>query len=199
MTSEVLNRIYDPFFTTKEKGEGTGMGLSVVHGIVKSHGGEVIVHSEPGKGTSFEIYFPAIEKTEIRKTDAVLPLAIGNERILFVDDEPSLVHIGKQILEPLGYKVEARTSSLEALELFKVKSEKFDLVITDMTMPKMTGDDLAREILKIRTNIPIILCTGYSKKISEGKAEALGVRALVMKPIVAEQLAKIVRQVLDEG
>ncbi len=198
MTSEVVNRIYDPFFTTKEKGEGTGMGLSVVHGIVKSHGGEVIVHSEPGKGTSFEIYFPAMEKTEIRKTDAVLPLPIGNERILFVDDEPSLVHIGKQILEPLGYEVEARTSSLEALELFKVKSEKFDLVITDMTMPKMTGDDLAREILKIRTNIPIILCTGYSKKISEGKAEALGVRALVMKPIVAEQLAKIVRQVLDE-
>ncbi len=199
MTSEVVNRIYDPFFTTKEKGEGTGMGLSVVHGIVKSHGGEVIVHSEPGKGTSFEIYFPAMEKTEIRKTEAVLPLPIGNERILFVDDEPSLVHIGKQILEPLGYKIEARTSSLEALELFKVKSEKFDLVITDMTMPKMTGDDLAREILKIRTNIPIILCTGYSKKISEGKAEALGVRALVMKPIVAEQLAKIVRQVLDEG
>ncbi len=199
MTSEVLNRIYDPFFTTKEKGEGTGMGLSVVHGIVKSHGGEVIVHSEPGKGTSFEIYFPAIEKTEIRKTDAVLPLAIGNERILFVDDEPSLVHIGKQILKPLGYKVEARTSSLEALELFKVKSEKFDLVITDMTMPKMTGDDLAREILKIRTNIPIILCTGYSKKISEGKVEALGVRALVMKPIVAEQLATIVRRVLDKG
>ncbi len=198
MTSEVVNRIYDPFFTTKEKGEGTGMGLSVVHGIVKSHGGEVIVHSEPGKGTSFEIYFPAMEKTEIRKTDAVLPLPIGNERILFVDDEPSLVHIGKQILEPLGYEVEARTSSLEALELFKVKSEKFDLVITDMTMPKMTGDDLAREILKIRTNIPIILCTGYSKKISEGKAEALGVRALVMKPIVAEQLATIVRRVLDE-
>ncbi len=198
MTSEVVNRIYDPFFTTKEKGEGTGMGLSVVHGIVKSHGGEVIVHSEPGKGTSFEIYFPAMEKTEIRKTDAVLPLPIGNERILFVDDEPSLVHIGKQILEPLGYKIEARTSSLEALELFKVKSEKFDLVITDMTMPKMTGDDLAREILKIRTNIPIILCTGYSKKISEGKAEALGVRALVMKPIVAEQLATIVRRVLDE-
>ena len=199
MTSEVLNRIYDPFFTTKEKGEGTGMGLSVVHGIVKSHDGEVVVHSEPGKGTSFEIYFPAIEKTEIRKTDAVLPLPVGNERILFIDDEPTLVHIGKQILERLGYEVEARTSSLEALELFKIKSEKFDLVITDMTMPKMTGDDLAREILKIRKNIPIILCTGYSKKISEGKAEALGVRALVMKPIVAEQLATIVRRVLDEG
>ena len=199
MSPDVLNRIFDPFFTTKKKGEGTGMGLSVVHGIVKSHDGEVVVHSEPGKGTTFNIYFPAIEKEEIEETGAVLPLPVGNERILFIDDEPTLVHIGKQILERLGYEVEARTSSLEALELFKIKSEKFDLVITDMTMPKMTGDDLAREILKIRTNIPIILCTGYSKKISEGKAEASGVRALVMKPVVAEQLAKIVRKVLDEG
>jgi len=199
MSPDVLNRIFDPFFTTKEKGEGTGMGLSVVHGIVKSHDGEVVVHSEPGKGTTFNIYFPAIEKEEIQETGAVLPLPVGNERILFIDDEPSLVYIGKQILERLGYEVEARTSSLEALELFKIKSEKFDLVVTDMTMPKMTGDHLAREIIKIRANIPIILCTGYSKKISEGKAEASGVRALVMKPVVAEQLAKIVRRVLDEG
>jgi len=198
MSPDVLNRIFDPFFTTKEKGEGTGMGLSVVHGIVKSHDGDVVVHSEPGKGTTFNIYFPAIEKEEIQEIGAVLPLPIGNERILFIDDEPTLVHIGKQILERLGYEVEARTSSLEALELFKIKSEKFDLVITDMTMPKMTGDHLAREIIKIRANIPIILCTGYSKKISEGKAEASGVRALVMKPVVAEQLAKIVRKVLDE-
>jgi PAS domain S-box-containing protein len=199
MSPDVLNRIFDPFFTTKEKGEGTGMGLSVVHGIVKSHDGEVVVHSEPGKGTTFNIYFPILEKEEIQETDAVLPLPVGNERILFIDDEPTLVHIGKQILERLGYEVEARTSSLEALELFKIKSEKFDLVITDMTMPKMTGDHLAREIIKIRANIPIILCTGYSKKISEGKAEASGVRALVMKPVVAEQLAKIVRKVLDES
>ena len=198
MSPDVLNRIFDPFFTTKEKGEGTGMGLSVVHGIVKSHDGDVVVHSEPGKGTTFNIYFPAIEKEEIQEIGAVLPLPVGNERILFIDDEPTLVHIGKQILERLGYEVEARTSSLEALELFKIKSEKFDLVITDMTMPKMTGDHLAREIIKIRANIPIILCTGYSKKISEGKAEASGVRALVMKPVVAEQLAKIVRKVLDE-
>ena len=198
MSPDVLNRIFDPFFTTKEKGEGTGMGLSVVHGIVKSHDGEVVVHSEPGKGTTFNIYFPAIEKEEIQEIGAVLPLPVGNERILFIDDEPTLVHIGKQMLERLGYEVEARTSSLEALELFKIKSEKFDLVITDMTMPKMTGDNLAREIIKIRANIPIILCTGYSRKISEGKAEASGVRALVMKPVVAEQLAKIVRKVLDE-
>ena len=199
MSPDVLNRIFDPFFTTKGKGGGTGMGLSVVHGIVKSHDGDVVVHSEPGKGTTFNIYFPAIEKEEIQEIGAVLPLPVGNERILFIDDEPTLVHIGKQILERLGYEVEARTSSLEALELFKIKSEKFDLVITDMTMPKMTGDHLAREIIKIRANIPIILCTGYSKKISEGKAEASGVRALVMKPVVAEQLATIVRQVLDEG
>ncbi|MEJ2283239.1 MAG: ATP-binding protein, partial [Desulfobacterales bacterium] len=123
MSPDVLNRIFDPFFTTKEKGEGTGMGLSVVHGIVKSYGGEIIVHSEPGKGTRFDIFFPVIEKFEFGETPVALPLPRGNERILFVDDEPSLVHIGKQILERLGYDVTTRTSSLEALELFKIKSE----------------------------------------------------------------------------
>ncbi len=199
MSPDVLNRIFDPFFTTKEKGEGTGMGLSVVHGIVKSYGGEIIVHSEPGKGTRFDIFFPVIEKFEFGETPVALPLPRGNERILFVDDEPSLVHIGKQILERLGYDVTTRTSSLEALELFKIKSEKFDLVITDMTMPGMTGDQLSGEFIKIRADIPIILCTGYSKNISEDKARGIGIRALVMKPVVAKQLADIVRQVLDEA
>jgi len=199
MSPDVLNRIFDPFFTTKEKGEGTGMGLSVVHGIVKSYGGEIVVYSAPGKGTSFNLYFPVIEKVEFRETDVVLPRPIGNERILFVDDEPALVNIGQQILESLGYKVVTRTSSLEALELFKIKSEKFDLVITDMTMPGMTGDHLSGEIIKIRADIPIILCTGYSKNISEAMAKRLGIRALAMKPVVVEQLANIVHQVLDEA
>ena len=198
MPPNVLNRIFDPFFTTKEKGEGTGMGLAVVHGIVKSYGGEIIVHSQPGKGTVFDIYFPVIEKVEFKEIKTVPFLPVGNERVLLVDDEPSLVHIGKQILERLGYEVTTRTSSLEALELFKIKSKKFDLVITDMTMPGMTGDQLAAEIIKIRPDMPIILCTGYSKNISEDKAKGMGIRALAMKPVVANQLANIVRHVLDE-
>ena len=198
MPPNVLNRIFDPFFTTKEKGEGTGMGLAVVHGIVKSYGGEIIVHSQPGKGTVFDIYFPVIEKVEFKEIKTVPFLPVGNERVLLVDDEPSLVHIGKQILERLGYEVVTRTSSLEALELFKIKSKKFDLVITDMTMPGMTGDQLAAEIIKIRPDMPIILCTGYSKNISEDKAKGMGIRALAMKPVVANQLANIVRHVLDE-
>ena len=198
MSPNVINRIFDPFFTTKEKGEGTGMGLAVVHGIIKSYGGEIIVHSQPGKGTIFDIYFPVIEKVEFKEIKTVPFLPVGDERILFVDDEPSLVHIGKQILERLGYEVVTRTSSLEALELFKIKSQKFDLVITDMTMPGMTGDQLAAEIIKIRPDMPIILCTGYSKNMSEDKARSLGIRALAMKPVVADQLANIVRNVLDE-
>lgn len=198
MSPNVLNRIFDPFFTTKEKGEGTGMGLAVVHGIVKSYGGEIIVHSQPAKGTTFDIYFPVIEKVEFNEFKTVPFLPVGDERILFVDDEPSLVHIGKQILERLGYEVVTRTSSLEALELFKIKSQKFDLVISDMTMPGMTGDQLAAEIIKIRPDMPIILCTGYSKNMSENKAKNLGIRALAMKPVVADQLANIVRHVLDE-
>jgi PAS domain S-box-containing protein len=198
MSPNLLNRIFDPFFTTKEKGEGTGMGLAVVHGIVKSYGGEIIVQSQPGKGTIFDIYFPVIEKVEFNEIRTVPFLPVGNERVLFVDDEPSLVNIGKQILERLGYEVVTRTSSLEALELFKIKSQKFDLVITDMTMPGMTGEQLAAEIIKIRPDMPIILCTGYSKNMSEDKAKGMGIRALAMKPVVADQLANIVRNVLDE-
>jgi PAS domain S-box-containing protein len=199
MSPGVLNRIFDPFYTTKEKGEGTGMGLSVVHGIIKSHSGEITVYSEPAKGSTFKVYLPAIEQEVISESDTARPLPSGSERILFVDDEIALVNIGKQILENLGYDVEIRTSSHEALELFKVKSDKFDLVITDMTMPGMTGYQLTREILKIRPGIPIILCTGYSKQITEEKAKAIGIKAFAMKPVVARELAEIVRKVLDEG
>jgi PAS domain S-box-containing protein len=199
MSAEVLNRIFDPFFTTKEKGEGTGMGLSVVHGIIKSHSGEISVYSEPGKGSTFKVYLPIIEQEVISESDTAQPLPAGSERILFIDDEKTLVDIGKQILEHLGYDVEVRTSSYEALELFKVKSDKFDLVITDMTMPGMTGEQLTKEILKIRPGIPIILCTGYSKKITEEKAKRIGIKSFAMKPVVAHELAMTVRKVLDEG
>ena len=196
--AHILDRIFDPFFTTKEKSEGTGMGLSVVHGIVGSHGGKVIVSSEPGKGSTFKIYLPTVERDEVPQPIAEEPIATGTERILFVDDEPALVKIGKQMLESLGYKVTGRTSSLEALELFKAKAHSFDLVITDMTMPNMTGDELARELIRINPEISVILCTGYSTLINPQKAAAMGIRALVSKPVLRRDIAETIRDVLAE-
>jgi PAS domain S-box-containing protein len=196
--SEILDRIYDPFFTTKERGEGTGMGLSVVHGIVESYKGAIYVDSEEGKGSTFYIYLPAIERrAEPDKRQAeVLPK--GNERILFVDDEPVIVEMGKLQLETLGYQVSSRTSSLEALELFKNKPKNFDLVITDMTMPNMTGEELAKEIKHINPDIPIFLCTGFSTKISLESSQPSVIDLFLMKPIIVQEMATSVRKALDE-
>lgn len=197
ITPEIMERIFEPYFTTKEKGVGTGMGLSVIHGIVKSHGGTITVYSEPGKGSTFHVYIPLIQeevKPEIDE-DAFIPTGI--EHILFIDDEPVLVDLSKRMLERLGYEVTSRTSSLEALELFKARPDRFDLVITDMTMPNMTGDRLARELMKIRPDIPIIICTGYSEQMSEEKAKWVGIKAFAMKPVAMKDLAKTVRKVLD--
>ena len=148
-----LSRIFDPFFTTKEVGKGTGMGLAVIHGIVKDHNGGITVKSELGKGTTFSIFFPAVEKEAEVEIESDEELPTGDERILFVDDEPALANIGQQTLESLGYKVTARTSSIEALATFREQPLKYDLVITDMTMPNMNGDRLAREMKKIRRDI----------------------------------------------
>jgi CheY-like chemotaxis protein len=197
---EVLKRIFDPYFTTKGVGKGTGLGLAVVHGIVKSYGGGIAVSSEVGKGSTFDIYFPSIDEVNSglgTATAELLPLGV-HERVLLVDDEQAIVEVGKNILEHLGYEVIARTSSVEALELFKVAPERFDLVITDMTMPNMRGDRLAQEILRIRPGIPIILCTGFSESISEERAKALGIRAFVMKPLTMKELANAMRRVLDD-
>jgi len=198
MTEKVMKRIFDPYFTTKDKGGGTGMGLSVVHGIIKSHSGTITVYSEQAKGSTFHVYLPLIQE-EVQKPDIDdnAPVLTGHERILFVDDEHALVEIAKDILERLGYEVVTRTSSVEALELFRVRAHSFDLVITDMTMPNMTGDKLSRELMKIRSDIPIILCTGYSERISEEKAKGMGIREFVMKPLVMKDLAKTVRKALD--
>jgi PAS domain S-box-containing protein len=196
MEEYVTERIFDPYFTTKEKGVGTGLGLSVVQGIVKSYGGEVTVYSEPGKGTTFRVYIPAIQKEVIGPKDEIEPLPIGTEHILFVDDEPSLVDIGRQMLEHLGYDVTTRTSGIEALELFKAEADRFDLVITDMTMPHMTGDKLAGELMQIRPDIPVIICTGFSEVTSEEKAKRMGIKAFAMKPLVMKDLANIVREAL---
>ena len=198
MTPEVMKRIFDPYFTTKEKEVGTGLGLSVVHGIVKSYGGTITVYSEPGKGTSFHVYLPMIEREVTAEPEIAEALPTGHERILFIDDEPGLVDIGKQMLEHLGHEVATRTSSIEALELFKSNPYRFDLVITDMTIPHMTGDQLAKELIRIRPDIPIILCTGFSERISEEKARRMGIREFVMKPLIMRDLANTVRKVLDQ-
>ena len=197
MTPEVMERIFDPYFTTKDKSEGTGLGLAMVHGIVRDHGGAINVYSEPGKGSIFRVYLPVIDKEEERVQEPIAHLLKGNERILFVDDEPTLIEVGVHMLEFLGYKVTARTSSVEALELFKTKPEEFDLVITDMTMPHMTGDILAQKLMEIRPSIPVIICTGFSERISAEKARQMGIQGFAMKPLVMEDLARIIREVLE--
>ncbi|MCG2777151.1 MAG: PAS domain S-box protein, partial [Desulfobacterales bacterium] len=197
MSAEVLGRIFDPYFTTMEKGEGTGLGLAVVHGIVKSHGGAITVYSKVGKGSTFKVYFPVIEKKLVEKEEKAEAISTGHQRILFVDDEPVLVDIGKKMLEHLGHQVITRTSSVEALEAFRNNPDKFDLVITDKTMPQMTGFGLAKEIKRIRPGVPIILCTGFSDTTDEDKARAMGINGLVMKPVVMREMAEIIKRVSD--
>ncbi|MDY6990257.1 MAG: PAS domain S-box protein [Thermodesulfobacteriota bacterium] len=198
MSPQTLERAFEPYFTTKEKGRGTGMGLSVVHGIVKAYGGTIKADSEPGKGATFDVYLPAKRGEAREREEAVASLPTGKERILFVDDEPTLVDLGKLRLERLGYKVTSRTSSAEALEVFKAKPEAFDLVITDMTMPEMSGDRLAQEIMTLRHDMPVILCTGYSDQISRELAEEMGIKAFVMKPTAMQDLAETARRILDD-
>ncbi|MGO9147881.1 MAG: PAS domain S-box protein [Desulfomonilia bacterium] len=198
MTPEVLERIFDPYFTTKEKGRGTGLGLSVVHGIVKSHKGAITCKSMPGEGTTIDIYLPEIEfKKEAAVPRSGTSCLNGNERILFVDDEQILGKAVKEGLRYLGYRVVTRTSSIEALDLFRKHPNQFDLVITDIIMPVMSGDRLTQEMLKIRHNIPVILCTGYSEQMTEEKAKELGAQELIMKPMEIRDLANTIRRVLD--
>jgi PAS domain S-box-containing protein len=199
MSHAVLERIFDPYFTTKKKGEGTGLGLAVVHGIVKSHNGCITVSSEPGVGTTFRIYLPCIDAYEDATAAAAgEPMPEGQEHILFVDDEEVLVHLGRKVLKRLGYSVTALTCSKEALQTFQTQPEIFDLVITDMNMPQMTGAQLACELMKIRPGIPIILVTGFSELIDKKTAKELGFRGYVMKPILMRELAAVIRKVLTE-
>ena len=199
MPAKIMKRIFDPFFTTKDVDKGTGMGLAVVHGIVKSHGGAITVQSEPGRGTAFEIFLPIIQSRITPFEEKGSAPATGHERILFVDDEKTLADLGRQMLERLGYSVVCRTSSIEALELFKTRPDQFDMVITDMTMPNLTGDKLAGQLMQIRADIPVILCTGFSERISEEKAKEMGIREFILKPLVIDKLAGTVRSVLDQG
>jgi PAS domain S-box-containing protein len=199
MEPRVLERIFDPYFTTKQPGEGTGMGLAVVHGIVKSHGGAILVESDPGRGSAFHLFFPVVEMQAAPEPPKPLPLAGGSERILVVDDEKSLAVLLKSILERLGYQAVAETSPVEALKDFQQEPGLFDLVITDMTMPQMTGSELVARLMEIRPDIPVILCTGYSEGIDEARAAGLGIRAFLLKPLMLRKLAETVRRVLDES
>jgi PAS domain S-box-containing protein len=194
---EALQQIFNPYFTTKEKGEGTGLGLAVVQGIVKSLNGAITVDSEVANGSTFHVYLPTINRESAKEEEIPMPLPMGCERILLVDDEQPLVEIGKQMLERLGYKVDTRTSSVEALSLFKADPNRFDLVITDIVMPNMSGDKLADKMMGIRPDIPIVLCTGYSEKLTRRQASDKGIQTFLMKPLVMQALASTVRQALS--
>lgn len=199
MDREVLERIFDPFFTTKDIGKGTGMGLSMVHGIVSDYDGAITVYSEPGQGSTFHVYIP-LANGEVEREKPALPkdLQPGSERIIFVDDEPALVDIGIKTLSRLGYKVTGFISAREALEAIKAAPEDFDLLITDYTMPKMTGVQLAREASDVRPGMPIIMCTGFSERLNTASTQELKVSRLVMKPLMPKELSRIVREVLDK-
>ncbi len=197
ISKENLNRIFDPYFTTKEVGKGSGLGLSVVHGIVQNHNGVVSVDSEVGIGTTFDVFFPVVEEEPATKEDTDTTIPTGNEKILFVDDEEAILSMTSEMLERLGYTVTPKSSGMDILETFQAQPESFDLIISDMTMPNITGDKLAERLQQIRPDIPIILCTGFSDRINDEKAKSIGIRALVMKPIVKSVLAKTIRKVLD--
>jgi PAS domain S-box-containing protein len=197
MSPETMVRIFDPFFTTKPVGEGTGLGLSVVHGIVKKHNGGIVVESQPEKGTTFKVYFPRLDKRHIQimgELEAGVP--VGNERILLVDDERELLDTLQQMLEELGYSVTVTSSSLDAYDRFRRAPEDFDLIVADLTMPGMTGIDLAKKIKCIHPDIPIILCTGFSELTASQQAQEAGAWRVLYKPVARWQLATAIRAAL---
>ena len=199
MPRELLERIFEPYFTTKKKGEGTGLGLAVVHGIVKGLKGTVTVYSEPGQGTEFHVYLPVVAAApmEDAATATAVALPTGHERVLLVDDDAMILTVMHQLLAGLGYRVEPFSDSEAALAAFQERPQDFDLVITDMTMPKKTGEQLTREMLGIRPELPIILCTGFSEQMSSEKAKALGIRYFLLKPVIMGELARAIRAVLE--
>ena len=194
----IMERIFEPYFTTKKPEEGTGLGLAVVHGIVKSHGGEITVTSEMGKGTDFHVYLPALKSDIPLETKETIEIPRGKEKILFVDDEKDMVDMGIQLLKSMGYEVTGRSNVFDALEIFRKNPDNFDLVITDQTMPHMTGSELARVLISIRADIPVILCSGFSEIISEEKARAIGIKEFIMKPIDIRKIATTIREIVDK-
>ena len=200
MDKDLIEKIFDPFFSTKETDKGTGMGLAVVHGIVHEAGGIVRVYSEPGKGTEFHVYLPVVKSvSEEQESQTKKTLPRGTEQILIVDDEEAVALIEKRLLERLGYQVVSHVNSVEAMVTFRANPDKFDLVITDMAMPDMSGDKLAEKIKEIRHNIPVILITGFSEKINIRTGSDLQIDGFLMKPVDKADLAKTVRKLLDNA
>lgn len=197
MPKSVQNRIFEPFFTTKPQGDGTGMGLSVVLGAVQTHNGAIRMHSELGKGSAFEIFLPVAAQNSMDEEKLEQPTPKGTERILFVDDEMALIRMGQQMLTKLGYQVTASQDPIEALELFRSAPDDFDLVITDLTMPKLKGTKMAQHMLHLKPDLPVIMCTGYGDEINEAQIEEIGIRELMLKPILRSTLAVKIRQALD--
>jgi CheY-like chemotaxis protein/two-component sensor histidine kinase len=201
MDSAVMQRIFDPFFTTKGKAKGTGLGLSVVHSIVKNHGGTILVDSEPGHGTTFQVFLPRLASfSQPAEKSPFIPLRGGSESILLVDDEADLVYAGSKMLERLGYQVVTASDGLEAFQRFIAEPNRFDLVITDQTMPDMTGEMLAREMLNVRADLPIILCSGHGPskdgELCHQRAKEIGIRELISKPFEREEMTLAIRRVL---
>ncbi len=194
----VVDRIFDPYFTTKKKNKGTGLGLSVVHGIVRGYGGDIRVYSEVDQGTRFDVYLPLREDPPEPTAAETVPVSpTGTERILLVDDEKPIARMEKQMLQRLGYRVTERFSSSDALEAFRADPDAFDLVITDMAMPHMTGLQLAEELRAIKPTIPVIICTGFSERVNRDKARKAGIKGFLKKPVIKSDMAEMIRAVLD--
>jgi PAS domain S-box-containing protein len=197
ISADDLANIFEPYFTTKPMGEGTGLGLSTVHGIVKDHGGDIKVYSEVNVGTTFQIFLPLVDSETEPSLLSESDLLRGTETILYVDDEKYLIDLGKELLEGLGYVVETRASSIDAWEAFQVHPEKYDLVITDMTMPQLSGMELAVKVLEVHPDMPIILCTGFSTRLNTDRLKGIGVKKVLMKPVTLMELSVAIREVLD--
>jgi CheY-like chemotaxis protein/two-component sensor histidine kinase len=195
---DIIDKVFDPYFTTKSLDKGTGLGLAVVNGIVNTYRGEITVESEVDKGTRFTLFLPAVAAEQGAEAAASVSIPKGTERILFVDDEPALVEIGQQLLQLLGYRVTAKSSSQQALELYLQNPESFDLLVTDYTMPVMTGMQLAEVVLKNKPDLPIILMSGLETTNIEAEAKHLGVRGIINKPIVIKEIAALIRELLDK-
>ncbi|HZU31532.1 MAG TPA: PAS domain S-box protein, partial [Candidatus Angelobacter sp.] len=199
MDAATMERIFDPFFTTRLPGKGTGLGLSMVHGILKSHEGTVTVYSEPGKGTTFNLYFPAV-MGPVTRSSTVEPIPLGSgQHLLYVDDEEALVMLARRTLGKLGYQVTGYTSPMEALQAFKKDPFQFAAVVTDLSMPGMSGAELAREVLQTRPNIPVVMMSGYLRPEDEREARQIGIRELILKPDTVEELAKSLHRVFTES
>ena len=198
MDKEMITRIFEPFFTTKEVGKGTGIGLSTVHGIIEEHGGTIIVNSQPGLGTSFHVFFPVMSEETMEQSGPENYIPSGHENILFLDDEENIAEMGGQMLKECGYTIVSMTNPYDALKAFQATPDKYDIVVTDMTMPDMTGDKFAKKLMEIRPDIPVIICTGFSSLTTKEKSLKMGIKAFLKKPLTIFELASTVRNVLDE-